>query len=191
MKSIILIAPVFLLASCASHPPKKIVVVPAVEPSRSVHSIATVRVPEQVREYRFGRYVDPGDRSVMHEEHPAYRIERTSRWNLRPDQTVALPTSLSVASAASAPVSNDAVVAEINKQKAATKAVADQAATLNQRLSGLSEVLGQTQQMAKQNLLLQRDIAALKDRLNAMEKELRDKPTGSVGRPAPAPEENW
>jgi hypothetical protein len=70
MKSIILIAPVFLLASCASHPPKKIVVVPAVEPSRSVRSIATVRVPEQVREYRFGRYVDPGDRSVMHEEHP-------------------------------------------------------------------------------------------------------------------------
>jgi hypothetical protein len=45
--------------------------------------------------------------------------------------------------------------------------------------------------MAKQNLLLQRDIAALKDRLNAMEKELRDKPTGSVGRPPPAPEENW
>ena len=48
---------------------------------------------------------------------------------------------------------DDAVVAEINKQKAATKAFTDQAATLNQRLSGLTEAVVQTKQMAEQQLL--------------------------------------
>ncbi len=189
MKRLLLTLPVILLAACASRAPKKIVVVPAFAPSRSVDE-ASVRRPEEVRQYRFGRYVDPGSRLVMHEAHPVYRIERTAGWNLRPDESSKSARPLANSPSA-LPPPDDAVVAEINKQKAATKAFTEQAATLTQRLSGLTEAVTQTRQMAEQQLLQQRDIAALKSRLNAVEKERADKPANAAIKPPAAVEEKW
>lgn len=190
MKRLALILPIALLAACASKTPKKIVIVPAVVPSRPVSELESVRRPEQVGEYRFGRYVDPGNRLVMHEAHPLYRVEKTAAWNLRPDGT-----RESMRALANAPVvstsADDAVIAEINKQKAATKAFTEQAATLNQRLSGLTEAVTQTRQMAEQQLLQQRDIAALKKRLNAVERERAEKSANAASKPPAAREENW
>ena len=189
MKRLLLTLPIILLAACASKVPKKIVIVPAVAPSRSVDE-TSVRKPEEVRQYRFGRYVDPGSRLVMHEAHPVYRIERAAAWNLRPDGTSASTRALAnLPVASTAP--DDAVVAEINKQKAATKAFTEQAATLNQRLSGLTEAVIQTKQRAEQQLLQQRDIAALKSRLNAVEKERAEKPANAASKTPTAVEEKW
>lgn len=190
MKHLVLILPIALLAACASKPPKKIVIVPAVVPNRPVGELESVRRPEAVGDYRFGRYVDPGDRLVMHEAHPIYRVEKTAGWNLRPDGT-SEPQRFLASAAAASTAPDDAVVAEINKQKAATKAFTEQAATLNQRLSGLTEAVVQTKQMAEQQLLQQRDIAALKSRLNAVEKERAEKPANAVGKPPAAAEEKW
>ena len=81
--------------------------------------------------------------------------------------------------------------AYLKEQKAATKAFTEQAATLNQRLSGLTEAVTQTKQMAEQQLLQQRDIAALKTRLNAVEKERAEKPANATGKPPAAVEEKW
>jgi len=189
MKRLLLTLPVILLAACAGRAPKKIVIVPAVGPSRSVDE-ASVRKPEEVRQYRFGRYVDPGSRLVMHEAHPVYRIEKTAGWNLRPDESSKSTRSL-VNSPSAATPPDDAVVAEINKQKAATKAFTEQAATLNQRLSGLAEAVTQTRQMAEQQLLQQRDIAALKSRLNVVEKERAEKPANAASKPPAAADEKW
>lgn len=86
---------------------------------------------------------------------------------------------------------DDAVVAEFNKQKAATKALTEHAATLNQRLSSLTEAVTQTKQMAEQQLLQQRDIAALKTRLNAVEKERAATPANSASKTPAAVEEKW
>jgi hypothetical protein len=189
MKRLLLTLPIIFLAACASRTPKKIVVVPAFAPSSSVDE-ASVRRPEEVRQYRFGRYVDPGNRQVMHEAHPVYRIEKTADWNLRPDGASQGPRAIPNPNGAAASP-DDAVVAEINKQKAATKAFTEQAATLNQRLSGLTEAVVQTRQMAEQQLLQQRDIASLKSRLNAVEKERAEKPANATGKlPEPA-EEKW
>jgi hypothetical protein len=189
MKHLLLTLPLILLAACASRAPKKIVVVPAFAPSRSVDE-ASVRKPEEVRQYRFGRYVDPGSRLVMHEAHPVYRIERTAGWNLRPDGSSESTRSFANPAVALASP-DDAVVAEINKQKAATKAFTEQATTLNQRLSGLAEAVVQTKQMAEQQLLQQRDIAALKSRLNAVEKERAEKPANAANKTPAAVEEKW
>jgi len=189
MKRLLPILPVLLLAACASNAPKKIVIVPAVAPSREVNS-ASVRKPEEVRQYRFGRYVDPGSRLVMHEAHPVYRIERAAGWDLRPDGAIQSPQALAKPAQASASP-DDAVIAEINKQKAATKAFTEQASTLNQRLSGLTEAVVQTKQMAEQQLLQQRDIAALKSRLNAVEKERAEKPANAASMPPAPADEKW
>jgi hypothetical protein len=189
MKRLLLNLPIILLAACASRAPKKSLIVPAVTPGSSIDE-ASVRKPEEIRQYRFGRYVDPGSRLVMHEAHPVYRIERTAGWNLRPDGTSASTRTLANAPVAS-PAPDDAVVAEINKQKAATKAFTEQTAKLNQRLSGLTEAVVQTKQMAEQQLLQQRDIAALKSRLNAVEKERAEKPASAASKPPAALEEKW
>src|SRR4030095_8334144 len=84
---------------------------------------------------------------------------------------------------------NDEVLAEINKQKAATKAFTEQAAGLNQRLTELAQPLNQTGQVAKQNALLQQSISSLKTRLDELENRVRNTPASS--KPPTAPEENW
>ena len=85
MKRLLLLYPSsFSLPVRTGHQRKSSLFLPSRPASRDE---ATVRKPEEVRQYRFGRYVDPGNRQVMHEAHPVYRIERTAGWNLRPDGT--------------------------------------------------------------------------------------------------------
>ncbi|MDQ6911255.1 MAG: hypothetical protein M3128_00065 [Verrucomicrobiota bacterium] len=85
---------------------------------------------------------------------------------------------------------NDAVVAEVNKQRAATRAFTEQTATLNQKLNSLGEVVGQTQEVAKQNLELKRDVAALREHLDAIHSQLR-KDKSPISSPSPSPEDKW
>jgi hypothetical protein len=40
-----------------------------------------VRVPEKIKAYAVGRYVDPADPNVMHERHVVYRKEASPVWN--------------------------------------------------------------------------------------------------------------
>lgn len=190
MKRLFSLLPAICLAACANHPPKKIVIFPAVEPSHSVRGNANVRIPEQVREYRFGRYVDPADRLVMHEEHPVYRIERANAWDLQPDRNGKLTSSAEPVQAAATPV-NDGALAEINKQKAATKAFTEQATGLNQRLAELANGLNQTGQIAKQNMLLQQSITTLQTRLDELENRVRNSTAKPGSKPHITAEENW
>ena len=41
---------------------------------------SAVRYPEVVRAYHFGRYTDPTDDLIMHEQHVVYRVEENTRW---------------------------------------------------------------------------------------------------------------
>ncbi len=116
MKQLLLI-PVFLLAACASRPPKPHAVAP-VPVGRTVTSDG-LRTGEQLKEYRLGRYVDARDPLMMHEGHPIYRLETTARWDLRPKNAASLRRGDVVQSATVS--ANDAVIAEVNKQRAATR----------------------------------------------------------------------
>jgi hypothetical protein len=190
MKRLALILPATLLAACASSTPKKVVIVPAVAVGQRIAHSTNVRRAEAVTEYRFGRYVDPGDRLVMHEAHPVYRVEQTAGWNLRPEGTSSSGRA-QVVPTAGAVMPDDAVIAEINKQKATTKVFTEEAATLNQHLVGLTEAVNQTKQIAQQQLLQQRDIAALKSRLDEVEAERAGKTTPSTSKSPAGQEENW
>ena len=176
-----------MLAACASRAPKKHVAIVAGPPSRPA-STAALRTNEQLREYRFGRYVDPGDPLVMHEEHPLYRVETTAAWNLRPS-SVGSPALRNTAALPSASA-NDAVVAEVNKQRAATRIVTEQTATLNQRLGELAQVATQSQELAKQSLALKRDVAGLRERLEALDAQLRERKPPEATRPQQV-EDKW
>ena len=186
MKQLLLL-PLLLLSACASHPPKRVTVAPATPLGRPVRSDG-LRFDDQLREYRVGRYVDARDPLVMHEGHPVYRVESSARWDLRPGSNV--PRSRPGIVTTPSVSANDAVVAEVNKQRAATRAFTEQTAALNQKLSELGEAVGQTQEIAKQNLALKRDVAVLRENLNALDAQLRQRKPAAAS-PAPSPDDKW
>ena len=185
MKQLLLL-PLLLLTACATHAHKR-TVAPATPAGRPVSSNG-LRTADQLSEYRLGRYVDRRDPLVMHEGHPVYRIESSARWDLRPNNRSSLPRRDVVQTPNVS--ANDAVVAEVNKQRAATRAFTEQTATLNQKLNSLGEVVGQTQEVAKQNLELKRDVAALREHLDRLDTQLRER-KAPASSPSPSPEDKW
>lgn len=187
MKLLYLI-PVLLLTACASRAPKnRAVITIAPVPSRSVNA-ASLRTDEQLREYRFGRYVDPADALAMHEGHPVYRVETSAQWNLRPASGTSPRPHASVAELSVS--ANDAVVAEVNKQRVATRAFTEQTATLNQRLGEMKEATAQTREIAKQTATLTREVTALRERIEAAESQARERKSAAPGQP-PRTEDKW
>lgn len=178
--------PLFLLAACASHTPRKVAAPPA-QVGTPVSSDG-LRTSEQLKEYRLGRYADARDPFVMHEGHPLYRIETSGRWDLRPNNTASVPHRAPVQTPSVA--ANDGVVAEVNKQRAATRAFTEQTAALNQRLTELGHAVEQTQEVAKQNLELKRDVSALRSQLDSLDAKLRQ-PKPATSSPSLSPEDKW
>jgi hypothetical protein len=78
MKTLSLI-PLLFLTACSTTP--KLTLRPQQPPPPAMGDI---RFPEVVRAYHVGRYADPNDDLVMHEQHVLYRVEESTRWDLRP-----------------------------------------------------------------------------------------------------------
>src|SRR6266481_10136531 len=186
MKRLLLI-PIIFLTACASHSPKTNFTALRASAAGQPVDTAALRTHEQLKEYRFGRYVDPRDPLAMHEGHPIYRVESTARWDLRP-RTEATVSPRQPAAATNTST-NDAIVAEVNKQRAATRAFTEQTAALNQKLGELSQAVKQTEEIAKQNLALKKDVADLREHLDALDAQLNQSKTAPS--PQPSPEDKW
>jgi hypothetical protein len=182
MNKLLLIPIIFLSACSSTHQHQSVLRAKPV--GRLVNSNG-LRTEDQLREYRLGRYVDACDPLVMHEGHPVYRVETSAHWDLRPNDN----SSLRQRDVAQSPSvsANDAVVAEVNKQRAATRAFTEQTAALNQRLKELGDAVAQTNEMTEQNLALKRDVAALRQQLDAVEAKL---PAQNPA-PSPSPNDSW
>ncbi len=169
MKYLALI-PLLFVASCASRP--QLVVRPA--PPAAVEPVEAVRYSEVVRAYYVGRFVDPNHPETMHEQHPVYRIESTARWNLRPGSASTANLLNPPPDAAFAPPpANDAVIAEMNRQREATARVMLQAAKLAQSYGELQAVLGEMKNVARNNALLNVRLATNELRVVEFSKELQ------------------
>ena len=185
MNKLLLIPIIFLSACSSTHQHAAVLRATPVGRLVSVNGLRTV---DQLKEYRLGRYVDARDSFVMHEGHPVYRVETSAHWDLQPNDKPSLPRRDIVQSRTVS--ANDAVVAEVNKQRAATQAFTEQTAKLNQRLNDLGEAVAQTKEIAQQNLALKRDVTALREQVDTLEAQLRgrksDKPS-----PSPSPNDSW
>jgi hypothetical protein len=168
MKSFYLI-PLLFLSACSSSP--KLALRP--QPSSPVEN-ASVRYPEVVRAYHFGRYVDPGDDLVMHEQHTVFRVEENTRWSLRTATMggVGVSTSTMATPQDSAycplPV-NDAVLAEVNAQRLATVQIMMQTRTLSAALGQFQTALAQTKTNLQETATLRAAISEMKHRLDTLE----------------------
>ena len=140
--------------------------------------IESVRYAENIKSYPLGRYVDPNNPRIMHEGHSIYRVETTPKWNLRPNEPVSIPLGPITRIRDSAKNPNpigDELVAELNRQKEATKAVIQGGQVVSQKLGDLAAGFQQTQQIAAQNAQLKQEVITAKQRLDVLEEELRAK----------------
>src|ERR1700732_3785643 len=70
----LLFIPIIFLFACASHSPKTNAAASAAAPVGKPANSDTLRTDEQLKEYRFGRYIDPRDPLAMHEAPPIYLV---------------------------------------------------------------------------------------------------------------------
>jgi hypothetical protein len=165
--------PLLFLTACSTRP--KIALRPL---PPSPLATDTVRYPEIVHAYHLGRYVDPNDDLVMHEQHVVYRVEANSRWNFHPgNASVALPATPAPHDAAfnPAPV-NDAVLAEVNAQKLATVEIMIQTRTLSSAVAQFQTALQQTKTNLQQTAALRAMVGEMKQQLAALAATQRQPP---------------
>ena len=192
MKLPLLFSMPFLLVACATKPARVVDLSARAVPGTTLPSdgIESVRYAENIKAYPLGRYVDPNNRRIMHEGHSVYRVETTAKWNLHPNEPVSVPLGpVQVRDAARrlSPV-GDEIVAELNQQKEATKAMMQGGQVVTQKLGELAGKLQQTQQNAAQNVLLKQKVDTAEQRLDALEEQLRTKPSAA---PAKRPPEQF
>ena len=168
MKYLALI-PLVFVASCASRP--QLVVRPA--PPAAVEPVEAVRYSEVVRAYYVGRFVDPNHPETMNEQHPVYRIETSARWNLHPGPANTVNLLNPPPDAAFAPPpTNDAVIAEMNRQRDATERVMSEAVRLSRSYEELQNIFSQMKTVARNNALLGARVSNTEQRVADFGKEL-------------------
>ena len=181
MKQPLFFIPLILLSACASHKPV-VVQMPRSVPGTilATSDMESVRYGENLKAYSFGRYVEPNDGLVMHEAHTVYRVETTAKWNLQPNAPVNVPGGPVVGiidpAHKDSPLTPE-VVAEVDRQKAATTALIVQGQRMNQALNQLSKTLSATAQVAQENVQLKSEITTTEKRMDALEEEFRKKQT--------------
>lgn len=168
MKYLTLI-PLLFVASCASRP--QLVIRPA--PPAAVEPVEVVRYSEVVRAYYVGRFVDPNHPDTMNEQHPVYRIESSARWNLHPSPAKSANLLNPPPDAAFAPTpTNDALIAEMNRQREATAQVMSEAVRLSRSYEELQSIFSQMKTVARNNALLGARVATTEQRVADFGNEL-------------------
>jgi hypothetical protein len=164
-----------VVAGCSSPKPGKITVTPRRAATIPDDLTERVRYPELVKAYHFGRYTEPS-RLLMHEAHTIYRVEAQATWNLHsPAVCFVLPSGAAALTNAAftPPAVNDEVVAELNQQRAMTRAVTQQAELLNGSLREFNAALTNTRTLAEQNKTLREQLSKTERRIEALEDELK------------------
>jgi hypothetical protein len=191
MKQMLFFIPLILLSACASHKPV-VVQMPRSVPGTILTpgDMETVRYGENLKAYSFGRYIEPNDGLVMHEAHTVYRVETTAKWNLHPNAPVTVPGGpiIGIIDPAhrDSPLTPE-VVAEVDRQKAATMALIVQGQRMNQALNQLSKTLSITAQVSVENAQLKNEVTATGKRLEALEYQFRKTQTEAPFTTSPVP----
>jgi hypothetical protein len=176
-----------LVAGCSSPKPRKVLIAPKQPLVVPDDLTERVRYPHLVKGYHVSRYVEPSH-LLMHEAHTVYRVESQATWNLQsaPGCFVLPSGTASLTNAAFAPRAvNDAVIAELNQQRAMTRAVTQQAESLNGSLRDFTAALANTRTVAEQNKTLREQLSKTEKRIEALEAEVKKQ----AGQPLPSESE--
>ena len=156
--------PLLFLSACSTTP--KLTLSPQ-QPSAT--NPDGIRYPEVLHAYHVGRYADPNDDSLMHEQHVVYRVEENSRWDFHPGPAENNPSSPPSHDAAFAPAPvNDAILAEVNSQRLATAEIMIQARSLSAALAQFQAALSETKTNFQETALLRVTVNEMQKRLDAL-----------------------
>jgi len=175
MKTYYLI-PLLFLSACSTTP--KLTLRPQQSPATSADGI---RYPEVLHAYHIGRYADPNDDLIMHEQHTVYRVEENTRWNFHPGPVDANLPTLPPRDAAFAPAPvNDAILAEVNSQRLATTEIMMQARTLSAALAQFQAALSQTKTNLQETARLRVTVNDMQKRLDALDTAQEQAPAATL-----------
>jgi hypothetical protein len=175
MKTYYLI-PLLFLSACSTTP--KLTLRPQQTPATSADG---VRYPEVLHAYHIGRYADPNDDLIMHEQHTVYRVEENTRWNFHPGLVDANLPALPPHDAAFAPAPvNDAILAEVNSQRFATTEIMMQARTLSAALAQFQAALSQTKTNLQETARLRVTVNEMQKRLDALDTAQEQAPAATL-----------
>ena len=156
--------PLLFLPACSSTTPK-LTLSPLPTPFENTDGI---RYPEVLHAYHVGRYADPNDDLIMHEQHVVYRVEENTRWDLRPGTGPVPSVPLTHDAAFSPAPVNDAILAEVNSQRLATAEIKAEAQTLSAALGQFQTALQQTRTNFQETARLRVIVNDLQKRLDAL-----------------------
>ncbi len=166
--------PLALAVSCTSHPKPQVNVRPL--PVSTVGSVEAARYEEVLRAYHLGRFVDANHPLAMHEAHPVYRVEATARWNLHPGPLWPAMTNLlnpPLDAGYSPPPVNDAVIAEVTRQREATDRVIQEARRLAQAHEEFQHILEQMRTVVTNQALFSSRLTWAEQRVADFGKEVQ------------------
>jgi hypothetical protein len=168
--------PLLFLSACSTAP--KLTLRPQ-QPSAT--DVDGIRYPEVLHAYHVGRYADPNDDLIMHEQHVVYRVEDNTRWNLHPGPADGNIPALPARDAAFVPTPvNDAILAEVNSQRLATIQIIMQARTLSAALEQFQIALSQTKTNLQETVRLRASVNDMRQRLDALESAPGQLPPSSI-----------
>ena len=175
MKTYYLI-PLLFLSACSTTP--KLTLRPQQTPATSADG---VRYPEVLHAYHIGRYADPNDDLIMHEQHTVYRVEENTRWNFHPGPVDGNLPALPPHDAAFAPAPvNAAILAEVNSQRFATTEIMMQARTLSAALAQFQAALSQTKTNLQETARLRVTVNDMQKRLDALDTAQEQAPAATL-----------
>lgn len=167
MKPLYLIS-LLSLSACTTTPKLEVRPLPLPIPIEQ----SAIRYSEVIRPYHIGRYADPNNGTVMHEQHVVYRVEENARWNFHPGNPCGnafpWPSVQHDPASPSFPV-NDAIIAEVNSQRLATTQIMAQSKVLTAALQQLQTALQTARNNEQATASLQAAITDLRKRLDALE----------------------
>jgi hypothetical protein len=170
------LVPLLFLSACSTAP--KLALHPQQSPPMDKDA---VRYPEILHAYHIGRYADPNDDLIMHEQHVVYRVEENTRWNFHPGPVDGNLPALPPRDAAFAPAPvNDAILAEVNSQRLATTQIMMQARTLSAALSQFQTALQQTKTNFQETVILRATVNDMKQRLDALQSAQEQQPATPI-----------
>jgi hypothetical protein len=176
MKAFYLI-PLLFLPACSTAP--RLVLRPQEPPPLTENS--TIRYPELLHAYHIGRYADPNDDLLLHEQHVIYRVEESARWDFHPGRANGQPPAAPLCDAAFAPVPvNDAILAEVNSQRFATTEIMSQTRTLSAALAQFQIALQQTKTNLQETARLRVTVNQLQKRLDAISAAQEQSPVPAI-----------
>jgi hypothetical protein len=177
MKRVLISISLIALVGCATKKPV-VVQMPHSVPGTAIsaENLESIRYGENLKAYPIGRYVDPNNQLVMHESHTVYRVETTAKWNLHPNTPATVPSGPVVQiidpARKDSPVTPE-IIAEINRQKDATKALIAQGSRMNRELMQLSTNVSAARQVVVENAKLKQQLVSTVERLEALQDQFR------------------